>query len=90
MWEGHPDLANRTIWIDAVCIDQSDNAERASQVDLMGEIQGQSSLLVVWLGNVSPRHRHMLSVLKTLRVEVRTAPNLESIRHQRILVLELP
>ncbi|KAJ0333093.1 hypothetical protein KNSL1_013754, partial [Colletotrichum chrysophilum] len=41
----------RTIWADAVCINQEDCAERSSQVAYMGPIYWSSSSLAIWLGN---------------------------------------
>ena len=40
----------RTIWADAVCINQYDFAERTAQVRIMGTIYGSASQVVVWLG----------------------------------------
>ncbi|KAF2818004.1 uncharacterized protein BDZ99DRAFT_339975, partial [Mytilinidion resinicola] len=40
----------RTIWIDAICINQSDTAERASQVSMMQHIYSRADATVVWLG----------------------------------------
>lgn len=37
-------------WIDALCIDQLNDEERASQVLLMGDIYRQATQVVVWLG----------------------------------------
>ncbi|KAM7198930.1 Heterokaryon incompatibility protein (HET) domain containing protein [Naviculisporaceae sp. PSN 640] len=42
------------IWIDAICINQADTAERSSQVSMMGEIYSSASRVVVWLGNRDP------------------------------------
>lgn len=39
------------IWADAVCINQSDNEERSSQVSLMAQIYSNSSCTWVWLGH---------------------------------------
>lgn len=38
------------IWVDAVCINQNDNAEKGQQVGLMAEIYGSASQTYVWLG----------------------------------------
>jgi hypothetical protein len=38
------------IWIDAISINQSDLNERASQVQLMGEIYSRAEFVLVWLG----------------------------------------
>lgn len=41
------------VWIDAICINQSDNYERSHQVSRMGSIYSQASKIVVWLGNAA-------------------------------------
>ena len=38
------------VWADAICIDQSNNEEKASQVSLMGEIYKQANRVMVYLG----------------------------------------
>jgi len=40
----------RLIWIDAICIDQENVAERNHQVGLMNEIFSRCSTVIVWLG----------------------------------------
>ncbi|KAL5603814.1 hypothetical protein FOVSG1_006564 [Fusarium oxysporum f. sp. vasinfectum] len=40
----------RLVWADALCINQNDTAERASQVRLMGEIYSAATMTVIWLG----------------------------------------
>ena len=38
------------LWIDAICIDQSNPHERSAQVQLMGEIFKRAGLVYAWLG----------------------------------------
>lgn len=38
------------LWVDAICIDQSNDEERASQVSRMGRIYSSASETVAWLG----------------------------------------
>lgn len=38
------------LWVDAVCIDQSNLAERSSQIQFMSNIYGNSSRTLIWLG----------------------------------------
>ena len=38
------------IWVDALCIDQNDMAERNEHVKMMGEIYANSDSVRVWLG----------------------------------------
>ncbi|KAK7184364.1 ankyrin and het domain protein [Paraphaeosphaeria sporulosa] len=40
----------RTLWVDAICINQSDNVEKGHQVALMGNIYRKAQSVVVWLG----------------------------------------
>ncbi|KAF8853256.1 HET-domain-containing protein, partial [Acephala macrosclerotiorum] len=40
----------RTLWIDAICVNQLDMAERTSQVKRMADIYSAASRVVVWLG----------------------------------------
>lgn len=46
----HPEYA-KTLWVDALCIDQSNATERTHQVHLMGEIYKAASRVVVFLGD---------------------------------------
>ncbi|CAO2647795.1 Nn.00g087170.m01.CDS01 [Neocucurbitaria sp. VM-36] len=41
----------RYIWIDAVCIDQSNLHERASQVSMMTDIYARCTSSIIWLGD---------------------------------------
>ncbi|KAI1189208.1 heterokaryon incompatibility protein-domain-containing protein [Nemania serpens] len=41
---------SRTLWIDAVCMNQQDTKEKAQQVLLMGEIYSQTANGLLWLG----------------------------------------
>jgi hypothetical protein len=49
-WETFEPNRNFRLWADAVCIDQDNIAERASQVRLMGSIYWRSQMTFVWLG----------------------------------------
>lgn len=40
----------RTLWIDALCINQQDPEERAQQVAMMGDVYRNSSTTLIWLG----------------------------------------
>jgi hypothetical protein len=39
-----------TLWTDALCINQSDLAERTHQVSLMSSVYGRAAIVVIWLG----------------------------------------
>jgi hypothetical protein len=38
------------IWIDAICINQSNMTERSSQVSIMGDVYRNSQAVYIWLG----------------------------------------
>lgn len=44
----------RTLWIDAICIDQQNIAERSEQVVRMAQIYNSAARVVIWLGPASP------------------------------------
>ncbi len=44
--------AARIFWIDAVCIDQANSVEKASQIALMGRIYSLAARVLAWLGDV--------------------------------------
>ena len=43
----------RTIWVDAICINQSFNDERNQQVRIMGDIYKSAKQVIVWLGEAA-------------------------------------
>ncbi|KAI0552388.1 heterokaryon incompatibility protein-domain-containing protein [Xylaria curta] len=53
-----------SIWIDALCINQTDDVEKSQQVRMMPQIYSQSLEVLVWLG---PSHCDSDAALKTLR-----------------------
>ena len=61
-------------WIDAICINQQDNAERGQQVSCMTRIYKKASAVHVWLGEERDDSTLALDVLRKLGVIVRRAP----------------
>jgi hypothetical protein len=45
---------SRTLWIDAICIDQSNKDERSVEVLRMGDIYHWAERVVIWLGTAGP------------------------------------
>lgn len=45
---------SRRLWVDAICINQDDTAEKEIQVPLMGKIYPGASTVVAWLGEATP------------------------------------
>lgn len=53
----------RVLWVDAICINQRDLAERSSQVPLMTRIYSVARQVVVWLGPEQDDGEYALSLL---------------------------
>ncbi|KAI1452124.1 heterokaryon incompatibility protein-domain-containing protein [Annulohypoxylon moriforme] len=51
------------IWIDAICINQVDLAERSAQVRLMGKIYRSCEQTIVWLGPEDQDTEHVFQIL---------------------------
>ena len=51
------DSEPRTLWIDALCINQDDIRERNHQVTQMGQIYEKSSRVIIWIGHLSTSDR---------------------------------
>ncbi|KAH6967918.1 heterokaryon incompatibility protein-domain-containing protein [Ilyonectria sp. MPI-CAGE-AT-0026] len=57
---------HRSFWIDAICINQQDPAEKNTQIPLMGQIYEQCSRAVIWLGPSDILTRRAFRVLRVL------------------------
>ena len=54
LWQARLHHPSQLIWIDSICIDQRNTAEKSAQVALMGEIFGKASRVLVCVGE----HEH--------------------------------
>jgi hypothetical protein len=52
------------LWVDALCINQSDVHERATQVSRMGKIYARASCVLAWLGTGSPAAAAAMTCMK--------------------------
>ncbi|KAK5654659.1 hypothetical protein OQA88_6982 [Cercophora sp. LCS_1] len=58
---------SRTLWVDAVCINQDDLEERANQVRLMREIYARASSVVVWVGDGDENTSRTIATIEATR-----------------------
>ncbi|KAI1303873.1 heterokaryon incompatibility protein-domain-containing protein [Xylaria venustula] len=65
----YPDEA-RILWIDAICIDQSNLKEKSSQVAIMGDIYKHARQVIVWLGPAMNESGRALRVLGEIGSQV--------------------
>ncbi|KAF6220712.1 hypothetical protein HO133_003145 [Letharia lupina] len=61
----------RTLWIDAICVNQQDLRERSSQVKKMADIYRLADRAVVWLGTEKDNSAHVLRILSQLSSEIK-------------------
>jgi len=62
----------RQIWIDALCINQIDEAEKSKQVAMMGEIYSRASRVLIWLGSLDNVGSDSLIELTTRNKDIAT------------------
>lgn len=53
----------RHLWIDALCINQTDIDEKSHQVQRMGKIYGDAERVLVWLGKDNPEVKEVVEAL---------------------------
>jgi hypothetical protein len=56
----------RVLWVDAVCINQNDLAERKAQVLVMGDIYTMAQTTLSWLGEASDDSDDALELIRAL------------------------
>jgi hypothetical protein len=54
LWVHHSHFKNGWLWVDAICIDQSNTAEKNDQVPRMQMIYESADRVLVWLGEENP------------------------------------
>lgn len=59
----------RALWIDAICINQKDNVEKANQVKIMHEIFANAGTVKIWLGEANDFHSTDTTRLRMLQGE---------------------
>ena len=59
----------RTLWVDAICIDQDDPYQKSYQVRLMGEIYRRASRVLIWLGPEVHGGEYSVEILSSLSLE---------------------
>jgi hypothetical protein len=60
----------RTLWIDAICINQLDEEEKSREVRRMGNIYGEARRVVVWLGEGREDSSLAVTTLKSIGASI--------------------
>ena len=77
----------RVIWVDAVCINQTDGEEKMTQIQLMPAIYAKASRVIVWLGAAQDDSDEAFDLILSAANESLNPPNtqLERARSPRAL-----
>ncbi|KAI1018550.1 hypothetical protein LB503_005600 [Fusarium chuoi] len=67
---------DRVLWIDALCIDQTNIKERGHQVSRMGEIYEKADKVVIWLGYLSGNAAKLKSAITLFEHRVKQLPGI--------------
>ena len=66
-------FVDRMLWVDAICIDQTDTAEKSQQVQSMAKIYAKASRVIVWLGEAAATSDQALEDIRMSSSEKSTA-----------------
>jgi len=61
----------RSLWIDAICINQSDQEEKSIQIPLMREIYSRAATVIVWTGSSTPDSKVFLAQFQDMREKLK-------------------
>ena len=74
----------RTLWIDAICINQEDIDERGNQVSLMRDVYGNSARTLVWLGHEDDQTKNAIRLVRAI------ARKMSSVNHSKLTTMRRP
>jgi hypothetical protein len=69
----------RLLWVDAICIDQSNKSERSAQVEIMQSIYTSAQRVIIWLGEGSKRDSLAFNSLDQLKTRLDSQGELRSL-----------
>ncbi|KAL8829021.1 MAG: hypothetical protein Q9170_006349 [Blastenia crenularia] len=73
------------LWVDAVCINQEDFTERNAQVNAMSDIYGNSSEVIVWLGEEDPATKETIELIQDIALAAKARDSEGNLINQRRL-----
>ncbi|TFB01906.1 hypothetical protein CCMA1212_006340 [Trichoderma ghanense] len=80
-------MIERIVWIDAVCIDQSNMEERGEQIQHMAEIYSKASRVIVWLGEAANESDRALKQIRMAADEEKQKSSVTDEDRQAILAI---
>jgi hypothetical protein len=78
----------RIIWVDAVCINQTDGPEKNHQIGLMPKIYGQANRVIIWLGEAANDSDLAIEEIRVTGSKKSTNSSNETIQRAILALLE--
>ncbi|KAL9039318.1 MAG: hypothetical protein Q9214_004928 [Letrouitia sp. 1 TL-2023] len=75
----HKREGSQLLWVDAICISQDNDQERAAQVPLMGQIYASAQKVYIWLGSSTDNSDLAMSCLASLNKIFSIVDDLEAV-----------
>ena len=81
MWRLRQQSEPITLWVDAICIDQSNRSERNSQVEMMDRIYTSAETVVIWVGEENERTPMLAEYLKRVESALNNGEHARARKH---------
>ena len=75
----------QVLWIDAICISQTNNEERSHQVLLMRKLFHKAESVIVWLGETSPDSAAAFDLISRIVTAAATEPAISPLDADKVL-----
>lgn len=83
-------MIERILWIDAVCIDQTNIEERGEQIQYMAEIYSKANRVIVWLGEAADNSDRALRSIRMAADEESQSSQKDTDKQAVLAILERP
>ncbi|KAG9231528.1 heterokaryon incompatibility protein-domain-containing protein [Amylocarpus encephaloides] len=78
----------RIIWVDAICIDQTNTKEKEQQIQIMAKIYSQANRVLVWLGEAADNSDQALEEIRATRGKATNSLNNKTIQPVVLTLLQ--
>ena len=86
----HERTGSQLLWVDAICINQANDQEKAAQVPLMSQIYALAQKVYIWFGPSSDNSDLAMSSLASLNEILSVVDNLEAVDRSSLASHGLP
>ena len=91
IYDSRPEPRTRPLWVDAICLNQDDNLEKAIHVPRMGEVYENATRTLIWLGEAADNSDLAMDNVESLTQKLLNVKNPKSLSvHQRLANYDLP